>query len=162
MPLMLWQGKLLVVDGKLAMHERCCCKGGGGGQEPVPCDCPDDMIDKDVSVSFHVKITDHGVVAVDEDRTVTMTRDPGGGGFACYWEGAPFYHPAYAVTYSGIDLVGSCDDESRVWELTPGFPCGTSHKATGATPAGAYPSIDCTYATDYRFEITSLVVTVIP
>ena len=25
MPLMLWEGKPLIVDGKLAMHERCCC-----------------------------------------------------------------------------------------------------------------------------------------
>jgi hypothetical protein len=27
MPLMFWQGKPLIVDGKLAMHERCCCIG---------------------------------------------------------------------------------------------------------------------------------------
>src|SRR5690606_14638722 len=25
MPLMFWQGKLLLVGGKLALHERCCC-----------------------------------------------------------------------------------------------------------------------------------------
>lgn len=27
MPLMFWQGKPLIVGGKLAMHERCCCVG---------------------------------------------------------------------------------------------------------------------------------------
>ena len=46
MPLMFYQGKPLIVDGKLAMHERCCCgccpglptltlevSGGQGGGE---------------------------------------------------------------------------------------------------------------------------------
>lgn len=125
MSLMLQDGKLLIVSGKLAMHERCCCAG---------CCC--DSSDHDITIAITLNETNPGGGSNcpdpvgDHTAIGTITGGPDGSG--------------------GCSYTGEVTGGGNTWLvcLTCGEFGGDEWVVTAALNAGSCSDLDCAGSAD--------------
>jgi hypothetical protein len=89
MPLYKWDGKLLVVQNKLAVAEACCC-----GEEPFPCSwCSDGVGPPYLQVDLGL-LVGAGTCDAFENQSYILTRSAN-----CYWRCVGIGCPRIAASY---------------------------------------------------------------
>jgi hypothetical protein len=137
MSLMLEDGKLLVVDGSLAMHERCCCA-----------DCCCDSTDYEINISLTFDETNPGGgdgncpdPVGDHTATGTITGGPDGSGGCSYTGSVTGGGQTWLVCLTCGEFVGA----EAEWVITAALNAGSCSdlECSGSASTGDGLYVSC-------------------